>query len=226
MVRHAWERLGLLRFQGGVIALHGLLWPDEVRDPAAMVPPPVQLDEDEIDEAMALIEAMTRDDLTGPEFTDRYTEALHAEGPGGAQRDGCARGAGQARKEAALPESFLEELRARGRSARYASALTCRGRGHGRGGAEPSAGVIARPAPLGPVPGADRGTGTCARAVAAAVGLYAPKGHRRQEQDSSRLGRRQPPDTPFSCRSLDFGHVEPSGPHLGQQRLQRLDRGP
>ncbi|MEU7710244.1 hypothetical protein [Streptomyces nodosus] len=26
---------------------------------------------------MALIEAMTRDDLTGPEFTDRYTEALH-----------------------------------------------------------------------------------------------------------------------------------------------------
>ncbi|MFF1739182.1 Ku protein [Streptomyces mirabilis] len=46
--------------------------------PAAVVPPPVTLDEDEIDEAMALIEAMTRDDLTGPEFTDRYTEALHA----------------------------------------------------------------------------------------------------------------------------------------------------
>ncbi|WP_079657376.1 hypothetical protein [Streptomyces sp. 3214.6] len=42
-----------------------------------MVPPPVQLDEDEIDEAVALIEAMTRDDLTGPEFADHYTEALH-----------------------------------------------------------------------------------------------------------------------------------------------------
>ncbi|MFE4423051.1 hypothetical protein [Streptomyces sp. NPDC056817] len=27
---------------------------------------------------MALIKAMTHDDLTGPEFTDRYTEALHA----------------------------------------------------------------------------------------------------------------------------------------------------
>ncbi|MFI1360262.1 hypothetical protein ACH4TV_42765 [Streptomyces sp. NPDC020898] len=26
---------------------------------------------------MTLIEAMTRDDLTGPEFTDRYTHALH-----------------------------------------------------------------------------------------------------------------------------------------------------
>ncbi|MGX5185993.1 Ku protein [Streptomyces avermitilis] len=81
VARYAWhgrERLGLLRVRGDVIALHGLLWPDEIRDPAAVVRPPVQLDEDEIDEAMALIEAMTRDDLTGPEFADRYTEALHA----------------------------------------------------------------------------------------------------------------------------------------------------
>jgi DNA end-binding protein Ku len=81
VARYAWhgrERLGLLRVRGVVIALHGLLWPDEIRDPATVVPPPVQLDEDEIDEAMALIEAMTRDDLTSPEFTDRYTEALHA----------------------------------------------------------------------------------------------------------------------------------------------------
>ncbi|MFJ6564698.1 Ku protein [Streptomyces sp. NPDC091412] len=81
VARYAWhgrERLGVLRVRGDVIALHGLLWPDEILDPAAVVPPPVQLDEDEVDEAVALIEAMTRDDLTGPEFTDRYTEALHA----------------------------------------------------------------------------------------------------------------------------------------------------
>ncbi|WP_373996266.1 hypothetical protein [Streptomyces sp. 6-11-2] len=81
VARYAWhgrERLGLLRVRGDVITLHALLWPDEIRDPAAMVPPPVQLDEDEVDEAVALIEAMTRDDLTGPEFADRYTEALHA----------------------------------------------------------------------------------------------------------------------------------------------------
>ncbi|MFF1747723.1 Ku protein [Streptomyces mirabilis] len=81
IARYAWhgrEQLGLLRVRGDVIALHGLLWPDEIRDPAALVPPPVQLDEDEIDEAMAPIEAMIRDNLTGPEFTDRYTEALHA----------------------------------------------------------------------------------------------------------------------------------------------------
>lgn len=38
---------------------------------------PLQLDEEEIDEAVALIEAMARDDLTGPEFADRYTAALH-----------------------------------------------------------------------------------------------------------------------------------------------------
>ncbi|MEU9545175.1 Ku protein [Streptomyces mirabilis] len=135
--------------------------------PAAVVPPPVTLGEDEIDEAMALIEAMTRDDLTGPEFTDRYTEVLHAvieakqedrpppeapeptalpgqlvepdghaagvgpQGPGGARRDGCAQGAGQAREEGTLPKGFLKEPRAHGRSARYASALACCGRGHG-----------------------------------------------------------------------------------------------
>ncbi|WP_338900118.1 hypothetical protein WBG99_34350 [Streptomyces sp. TG1A-60] len=60
-----------------MIALHGLLWPDEIRDPTPVVPPQVQPDEDEIDEAVALIEARALDDLTGPEFTDRYTEAMH-----------------------------------------------------------------------------------------------------------------------------------------------------
>ncbi|MFF2133237.1 Ku protein [Streptomyces olivochromogenes] len=55
------------------------------------------------------------------------------QGPGGARRDGCAQGAGQAREEGTLPKGFLKEPRAHGRSARYASALTCCGRGHGRG---------------------------------------------------------------------------------------------
>ena len=174
VARYAWhgrERLGLLRVRGDVIALHGLLWPEEIRDPAAVVPPPVQLDEDEIDEAVALIDAMTRDDLIGPEFADGYTEALHAvieakqedrqpleapvpvSRPGqlvdlmaalqesvskaraarGETRHGRAQGAGPAREEGTLPEDLLEERRARGRSARYASTLTCHGRGHGRG---------------------------------------------------------------------------------------------
>ncbi|MFD3932639.1 Ku protein [Streptomyces sp. NPDC058614] len=80
VARFAWhgrERAGLLRVRGDVIALHGLLWPDEVRDPAAAAPAAVHLDDDEIDQAVTLIETMTRDDLTGPEFTDRYTEAVH-----------------------------------------------------------------------------------------------------------------------------------------------------
>ncbi|MET9388676.1 hypothetical protein ABZY09_48985 [Streptomyces sp. NPDC002928] len=61
-----------------MIALHGLLWPDEIRDPAAAYPTPVQLDEDETEEALALVEAMTLDSLEGPQFTDHYTDALHA----------------------------------------------------------------------------------------------------------------------------------------------------
>jgi DNA end-binding protein Ku len=68
VVRFAWhrrERLGLLRIRGQVIAMHGVLWPDEVRDPAEVFPAPVQLDEDEINEALALIEAMTLDSLEG-----------------------------------------------------------------------------------------------------------------------------------------------------------------
>jgi hypothetical protein len=61
-----------------VIAMHGLLWPDEVRDPAEVFPAPVQLGEDEIGEALALIEAMTLDSLESPQITDHYTDALRA----------------------------------------------------------------------------------------------------------------------------------------------------
>jgi DNA end-binding protein Ku len=42
VARYAWhgrERLGLLRGRGDVIAMHGLLWPDEIRDPAQVAPP-------------------------------------------------------------------------------------------------------------------------------------------------------------------------------------------
>lgn len=81
VVRFAWhgrERIGLLRARGQVIVLHGLLWPDEIRAPAGVFPSPVQLDEDEIGEARALIEAMTLDSLEGPQFADHYTDALHA----------------------------------------------------------------------------------------------------------------------------------------------------
>ncbi|MFJ8596389.1 hypothetical protein [Streptomyces sp. NPDC093598] len=42
-----------------MIALRGLLWPDEIRDPTQATPGPVRLEEGEkIDQALALIEVM------------------------------------------------------------------------------------------------------------------------------------------------------------------------
>lgn len=79
MAKYAWpgrERLGLLRVRGDVIVLHAMRWPDEVRDPTELLPPPVELSEDEIEGALALMDTMTREDLAGEEFRDSYTEAL------------------------------------------------------------------------------------------------------------------------------------------------------
>lgn len=79
VAKYAWsgrERLGLLRVKDDVIVLHAMRWPDEIRDPAELLPPAVELTEDEIDGALALMDNMTRDDLEGPEFNDTYTDAL------------------------------------------------------------------------------------------------------------------------------------------------------
>jgi DNA end-binding protein Ku len=79
IAKYAWsgrERLGLLRVRGDVIVLHAMRWPDEIRDPTELLPSPVELSEDEIDGALALMDSMTRDDLDDPEFRDTYTEAL------------------------------------------------------------------------------------------------------------------------------------------------------
>ncbi|MGW4874617.1 non-homologous end joining protein Ku [Streptomyces chartreusis] len=80
VAKYAWsgrERLGLLRVKDdSVIVLHSMRWPDEIRDPSELLPEPVELTEDEIDGALALMDSMTRDDLDGPEFEDTYTDAL------------------------------------------------------------------------------------------------------------------------------------------------------
>ena len=79
IAKYAWsgrERLGLLRLRGEAIVLHAMHWPDEVRDPAAVDPPHEGISEEEIEQALALIDRMTQDDLDGPEFTDTYTDAL------------------------------------------------------------------------------------------------------------------------------------------------------
>ncbi|MFD6491373.1 Ku protein [Streptomyces sp. NPDC060188] len=79
VAKYAWsgrERLGLLRVRDNVIVLHSMRWPDEVRDASPLAPEAVELTEDEIAGAEQLIDRMTRDDLDGPEFVDRYNDAV------------------------------------------------------------------------------------------------------------------------------------------------------
>jgi DNA end-binding protein Ku len=79
VAKYAWsgrERLGLLRIREDVIVLHAMRWPDEIRDPAELLPPPTEVTEEEIEGAVALMETMSRDDLDGPESEDTYTDAM------------------------------------------------------------------------------------------------------------------------------------------------------
>ncbi|CAL9677786.1 Non-homologous end joining protein Ku (plasmid) [Streptomyces sp. enrichment culture] len=79
VAKFAWsgrERLGLLRVRDDVLVLHAMRWPDEIRDPTELLPPPVELSEEEIDSALVLMDTMTRDDLEGDDFKDTYTEAI------------------------------------------------------------------------------------------------------------------------------------------------------
>lgn len=79
VAKYAWsgrERLGLLRVRDDVIVLHAMRWPDEIRSPEELLPPPVELTDEEIEGALALMESMTRDDLEGDEFREAYTEAV------------------------------------------------------------------------------------------------------------------------------------------------------
>lgn len=79
VAKYAWsgrERLGLLRVRDDVLVLHAMRWPDEIRDPTELLPPPTEVSEAEIDSALALMDTMTTDSLEGPDFTDRYTEAI------------------------------------------------------------------------------------------------------------------------------------------------------
>jgi DNA end-binding protein Ku len=79
VAKYAWsgrERLGLLRVRDDVIVLHAMRWPDEIRSPEELLPPPVELTDEEIEGALALMDSMTRDDLEGDEFHDAYTEAV------------------------------------------------------------------------------------------------------------------------------------------------------
>ncbi|MFD4757189.1 Ku protein [Streptomyces sp. NPDC058426] len=69
------ERLGMLRvLDQDVIALQVLHWPDEIRDPEGLAPPSVDLTEDEMTGALALMDTMARDTIGDEQ--DEYRNAV------------------------------------------------------------------------------------------------------------------------------------------------------
>ncbi|MCX4905456.1 Ku protein [Streptomyces sp. NBC_00878] len=69
------ERLGMLRVVDDVIAMHGLLWPDEIRAPESVAPDvSVTVRDKELDLADALMDTLGEVDLN--ELHDDYREAV------------------------------------------------------------------------------------------------------------------------------------------------------
>lgn len=69
------ERLGMLRVVGDAIAMHGLLWPDEVRAPEGVAPDTdVTVRDKELDLADALMDTLGEVDLA--DLHDEYQDAL------------------------------------------------------------------------------------------------------------------------------------------------------
>jgi DNA end-binding protein Ku len=71
------ERLGMLRVVGDVIAMHGLLWPDEIRQPDGVAPEiEVTVRDAELDLADALMDTLGEVDMES--LHDDYREAVEA----------------------------------------------------------------------------------------------------------------------------------------------------
>ncbi|MFF8970348.1 Ku protein [Streptomyces sp. NPDC014995] len=90
------ERLGMLRVVGDAIAMHGLLWPDEVRAPEGVAPDTsVTVRDKELDLADALMDTLGEVDLD--DLHDEYREAV--------EEVVAAKAAGEAPPEAPAPVS-------------------------------------------------------------------------------------------------------------------------
>ncbi|MFH9547674.1 Ku protein [Streptomyces sp. NPDC017435] len=90
------ERLGMLRVVGDAIAMHGLLWPDEVRAPEGVVPDTsVTVRDKELDLADALMDTLGEVDLD--DLHDEYREAV--------EEVVAAKAAGETPREAPAPPS-------------------------------------------------------------------------------------------------------------------------
>ncbi|MGW6390663.1 non-homologous end joining protein Ku [Streptomyces sp. NPDC055103] len=80
------ERLGMLRVVDDVIAMHGLLWPDEIRAPEGVAPEtPVTVREAELDLADALMATLGEVDLTTlhDDYRTAVEEMIAAKAEGG-----------------------------------------------------------------------------------------------------------------------------------------------
>lgn len=80
IAKYAWhnrERLGALRVVDDTIVLQAMHWPDEVRSAEGLSPTTrVTISDAEVDEALALMDAIGGTDLSA--YRDRYREALEA----------------------------------------------------------------------------------------------------------------------------------------------------
>ncbi|MGW7433351.1 non-homologous end joining protein Ku [Streptomyces sp. NPDC054861] len=70
------ERLGMLRIKGDALLLNSMHWADEIRSPEELRPDNVDLTEQEIAGALALMETMSSEHLEDLELVDRYRDAL------------------------------------------------------------------------------------------------------------------------------------------------------
>jgi DNA end-binding protein Ku len=72
------EALALIRPKDGVLLMHTMLWPDELRDGSFAAPPEtITVSDAEVTMAQSFIEALAGD-FNPDEFTDSYREALEA----------------------------------------------------------------------------------------------------------------------------------------------------
>jgi DNA end-binding protein Ku len=70
------EALALIRPKDGVLLMHTMLWPDELRDGSFAAPPDsITVSDAEVTMAQSFIQALTGD-FHPEEFTDSYREAL------------------------------------------------------------------------------------------------------------------------------------------------------
>lgn len=73
---HNRERLGALRVVGDAIVLQVIHWDDEIRSAEGLAPKGVEISDSEVDEAMALMDAIGPTDIS--QYRDQYREAVEA----------------------------------------------------------------------------------------------------------------------------------------------------